>query len=367
MKFAALLLLALPALGRADAVALAPSAAQALSPEAQAPSAPGPGAEVYQKIAAKVGTEIITSFDVDEGVKMVEASMSPSEAMSDEGKKKLAEARKNVLDQMIEEKLVVLAAEKGPEGYKDAADKGTAPANPYLPANLEIEEELDKAFDQARNRFSSQEDFEAELKKERISLSEFRSRLRERLRSQMTFARMVKAKEQEYRPSLRVSDDESLAYYNDHKSDFAVGAQIELRQILYSPSEESRARAAASALKLSPHLLQDFSARAKKDSRDELSADKGGMLGWIEKGGLRWPEVDDAAFKLKKGEMAGPIKSDDGLHLIYVEDTKEGEQKSFDDVKNQVRNAVYQQKVQKRIEDWVEDLKREFFVEREDG
>ena len=325
------------------------------------------GAEAYQKIAAKVGTEIITSFDVDSAVKSLEASMSPAEAASPEGQKKLAEAKSQVLDKMIEEKLVVLAAEKGPEGYKDAVERGTAPSNPYLPANLEVEEELDKTFDAARGRFSSQEQFEAELKHERISLTEFRTRLRERLRAQMTFARMVKAKESEFRPSLRVSDEEALAFYEKHKASFAVGEQVNLRHIVYAPGDLAKAQAAAMALKSSRSLKNDFIARAKKESKDELTASKGGLLGWIEKGGLRWSEVEAEAFKMQPGELAGPVKSSEGLHLIYVEDRKSGEQKSFDDVKAQVRNAVYQDKVQKRIQLWVEDLKREFFVERSDS
>jgi parvulin-like peptidyl-prolyl isomerase len=61
------------------------------------------------------------------------------------------------------------------------------------------------------------------------------------------------------------------------------------------------------------------------------------------------------------------VRSPEGLHLLFVEEKKAGEQKSFDDVKAMARNAVYQQKVQKRIAEWVEDLKREFFVERSDG
>lgn len=324
-------------------------------------------AEVYQKIAAKVGTEIITSYDVESAVKMVEASMSPSEVVSEAGQKKLLEAKAKVLDRMIEEKLVVMAAEKGPEGYKEAVDRGTAPSNPYLPSNLEVEEELDKTFDLARSRFPSQEQFEAELKRERISLTEFRTRLRERIRTQMTFARMVKGKEQEFRPSLRVSDDEAMAFYEKHKAAFALGEQVNLRHILYGASDMASALAAMTALKSSTRLKEDFIAVARRDSKDELTSDKGGRLGWIEKGGLRWSDVEAKAFKMRTGEVAGPVKSPEGLHLIFVEEKKEGEQKSFDDVKSQVRNAVYQEKVQKRIETWVEDLKREFFVERSDG
>jgi parvulin-like peptidyl-prolyl isomerase len=351
----------------ASAQPISGAAAASISPTATPQWHPSASAQTYQKIVAKVGSDIITSYDVENAIKILESSLSPGEAETPEGQKKLADAKAKVVDQMIEQKLVVLAAEKGPEGYKEAADKGTAPANPYLPSNLEIEEELDKEFDQARNRFAGQSEFEEELKRERISLSEFRARLRENLRAQMTFQRMVKAKEQEFRPNLRVSDEESKAFYEEHKDAFSVGAQVLLRHILYAAKDLGAAKAAAMALKSSAHLKDDFILRAKKDSKDELTADKGGRLGWIEKGGLRWKEVEDKAFKMRVDELAGPIKSSEGWHLIYVEEKKDGEQKSYDEVKAQARNAVYQEKVQKRIEAWVEDLKRQFFVERDDG
>jgi foldase protein PrsA len=323
--------------------------------------------EVIERIAAKVGSRIITSYEVDQAVAMMEASMSPAEAATAEGKKRLAEDHEKALDRMIEEKLVILAAEKGPEGYKEAVEKGTAPANPYLPAALEVDEELDKAFDEARARFPSQDQFEQQLKRERISVSEFRSSLRERIRSQMTFSRMVKNKEKEFQPGLRVSDEEAKAFYDEHKDGFAVGQQVNLRHILFKPGENSQAALVVKSLQASKNPKGDFVGLAKKYSQDELTADKGGRLGWIEKGGLRWKQVEEKAFSLKPGEVAGPIKSADGLHVILVEEQKEGEQKSFDEVKAQVRNRVYQQKIQKRIESWVEDLKREFFVEKSNG
>lgn len=326
-----------------------------------------PQAEVYQKIAAKVGSEIITSWDVDSAMRIVEASMSRAELGSAEGKKKLEESRKKILDRMIEEKLVVLAAEKGPEGYKEAMDQGRAGQNPYLPTSLEVEEEVDKAFDDAQGRFPSREAFEDELKKERLSISEFRNRLRERLRSQMTFSRMIKNKEKEFQPSLRVSDEEAQAFYEGHKASFSVGAQVNLRHILYSPADAAKAQDAVALVQASRKPKEDFIALARRESKDEITADKGGRLGWIEKGGLRWSEVEDKAFRLKPGQVGGPVQSSEGLHVIFVDEAKAGEQKGFEEVKAQVRNIVYQEKMHKRVEAWVEDLKREFFVERSDG
>src|SRR6266481_5648110 len=74
------------------------------------------------KVIAKVGGEIVTDFDVDQAVKVIELNMSPAERTSVEGQKKLKEARARVLDRMVEEKLVVMAAKEGPEGFKEAQE-----------------------------------------------------------------------------------------------------------------------------------------------------------------------------------------------------------------------------------------------------
>ena len=146
-----------------------------------------------------------------------------------------------------------------------------------------------------------------------------------------------------------------------------MGQQVNLRHIQFKPKDFAKAEAAVASLRASKNLIPDFIAMAKKESQDDLTAEKGGRLGWMEKGGLRWKEVEDAAFALKAGEIAGPIKSADGLHVILVEEVKAGEEKDYDSVKSQVMNMVYQEKRQKRINDWIEDLKREFYVERDDS
>lgn len=322
---------------------------------------------VYQKIVAKVGPEIITSFEVESALQSVEARLGDSERRSEEGRKKLAETRKKILDRMVEEKLVVLAAEKGPEGFKEALERGTASNNPYLPTAQEVEDEVDKTLDEARKRIGSEELFEQELKRERLSVSEFRQRLRERLRSQMTFSRMIKNKEKELQPTLRVSDEEAKAFYDEHKSAFSVGDQVNLRHILYSFEDKAKAEQALGRIKAAAKAKDEFIKVCRRDSKDEATSSQGGRLDWIEKGSLRWKEVETAAFSLAAGQVAGPLRSEEGWHLIFVEEKKPGEQKSFDEVKAQVRNVVYQQKSQARIEQWVEDLKKEFFVERSDG
>lgn len=318
-------------------------------------------------VVAKVGGDIITSSDIDQAVKVLQAQMSPAELASAEGKKKLAEARGRVLDRMIEEKLIVLAAKEGPPGFKEASEQGKAPSNPFLPNGSDIEAEMEKLFDDARSRFPTQEAFEDALKSERATIPEFRNRLRERVREQLTATRMTKFKEQEFRASMRVGEDEMLAYYEANKEKFAQGEQVKLRHILFPLAAMAEAKAVLAELKAKkPAELKDaFIAAARKHSADAPTKDEGGNLGWIEKG-QSWAELEDAAFPAKDGSLLGPIKSDAGLHLLLVEGHQTGKAHSFEDVKANVRNLLYQQKNQKRLEDWVDELKRKYYVERKD-
>ncbi len=324
------------------------------------------GARVLQRVAAKVGPEIVSSWDVEQAGRMLEASMSPAERATSEGQKRLAEAKVKILDKMIEEKLVILSAKEGPPGFKDALDSGKAGNNPYLPSSVEIEESMEKAFDEARRRFTNQDDFEAQLAGERLTLPEFRNRLREHVRDTMTFQRMLKVKESEFRPSVRVADEDAQKFFDGHVANFSVGEQVLLRHIVFGADQESEARRLLERVRKAKSPKAEFIALAKRQSKDELTKEQGGLLGWIERGASE-DTVDKAAFSVEPGQVAGPVYTSVGWQLLFVDERKAGEQKTFDEVKGQIRNILYQQKVQKRLEEWVDELKRGYFVEKVSG
>ncbi|HTB22349.1 MAG TPA: peptidylprolyl isomerase [bacterium] len=317
-------------------------------------------------IAARVGDDIITTADIDDAVQSVAQDMSPDELASPEGKKKLADARKNVLDHMIEVKLVLLAANDGPEGFADAAKDNKSVKNPYLPDDSEIETEMEKLFDQTRQRFPDQDAFEAALSSEHISVPEYRNQLRERVRDEMTYERMEKIKEQEFRPSLHVTDAEAQAFYDQNKADFFQGAEVNLRHILFAADDEAGAKRLLAVLKAKKPSEQKaaFIDLARKHSADAPTKDQGGELGWIEKG-QSWPELEAVAFAAKDNSLAGPVKTQAGWHILYVEGHRPGKQLAFEDIKKDVTNQVYQEKVQKRLSEWIDELKTKYYVERQ--
>jgi peptidyl-prolyl cis-trans isomerase C len=84
---------------------------------------------------------------------------------------------------------------------------------------------------------------------------------------------------------------------------------------------------------------EDFAKVADEVSKDPGS--KGGDLGWFTKERMV-PEFAEAAFKLQKGQISEPVKSQFGWHIIKLEDKRMKEFPPFEQVKDQVANYVAQ-------------------------
>ena len=82
-----------------------------------------------------------------------------------------------------------------------------------------------------------------------------------------------------------------------------------------SPAE---AKAKADAIRQRITNGSTFMAVAKTDSDDEKTKANGGDLGQLSKP-LLIPQLGDAAFKMKAGEVSDPIKTTEGYHLLLVE------------------------------------------------
>ncbi|KAA5598279.1 peptidylprolyl isomerase [Blastochloris sulfoviridis] len=82
----------------------------------------------------------------------------------------------------------------------------------------------------------------------------------------------------------------------------------------------------------------DFADLAKKNSKDAGSAD-GGDLGYFTKDQMV-PEFAVVAFKTAKGEIADPVKTQFGWHVIKIEDVRPRQPPKFEEVKSQIEQFV---------------------------
>ena len=89
--------------------------------------------------------------------------------------------------------------------------------------------------------------------------------------------------------------------------------------------------------------VQCVSEDAAKEFSTCPSGQRGGDLGEFGKGQMV-KEFEDAAFAAEIGHVVGPVKTQFGYHLIKVEEKKDAAEASFDEVKEQIKSQLKQQK-----------------------
>ena len=103
-----------------------------------------------------------------------------------------------------------------------------------------------------------------------------------------------------------------------------------------------------------------FEDLAKAQSTDTGSKNNGGELGWFTTSRMVKPFAD-AVLALKKGEITQePVQTQFGWHVIQLEDTRDKTPPPFDQVKPQITNQV----IRKKLQAYVEDLKKNAKIEK---
>lgn len=149
--------------------------------------------------------------------------------------------------------------------------------------------------------------------------------------------------------TLAVSDSDLKAYYDAHKSEFIEPEQRRVAQILVASEDE------ANKVRQQLDGGADFDQVAQSVSRDFVSSRSGGDLGWIT------PDKVPPSFKevltLGKGELAKPVRTANGWHIIKVTDIKSPHQLTIDEAKDAVRQKALDAKQRAARAEWVAKLR----------
>lgn len=162
-----------------------------------------------------------------------------------------------------------------------------------------------------------------------------------------------------YQEMVQQPPDEAVlhAYYDEHKKEWeeAKGRHILIRmEGSRVPAREGQPeltdeQALAKAQDLRAKIVAgaDFAEVAKTESDDRGSGENGGDLGAFSPGQMV-EEFDQAAFSIPVGEVSEPIKTVYGYHLLLIE---ERGAKPFEDVREQIEQAVKPEMGQKAVDD----------------
>ncbi|HVG51628.1 MAG TPA: peptidylprolyl isomerase [Xanthobacteraceae bacterium] len=150
-----------------------------------------------------------------------------------------------------------------------------------------------------------------------------------------------------------VTEDAMRKVYDEAVKQMAQEEEVRARHVLVEKEEDAKAIAAEAK------GGADFAELAKKKSIEPGAAESGGDLGYFTKDQMV-PEFAEAAFKLDKGKISDPVKSQFGWHVIKSEDKRKKPVPTFDQVKDQLQTFV----VRKAQSDLVTKLRTSAKIER---
>jgi len=161
--------------------------------------------------------------------------------------------------------------------------------------------------------------------------------------------------EKEIIGKVKVEDQEALTYYEENKNNFITKEQVYLYNILVETEEV--AKDILEKLKAGG----DFIEIAKEKSTGP-SAAQGGDLGYISKGDLI-PEIENDVFALEIGSISDIIKSQYGFHILKVTDKKPEVLKTFEEVKEEIVKTLLSTKQKEAFDNLLEELKSQVTIE----
>lgn len=317
--------------------------------------------EVVDKTLAIVNGEPLMSSEFERIVEPILVQQKAMMPLSEQSEDKVKELRNKVLEEKIAQMLLFQEAKK----EKIKATK----------------RELDAAVEQVKKRFPNEDAFNEEIKKEGITKVEFEKRIEEQLISMKLVEKEVKNKVQRpteeevkafYDKVVKKMKGENLGLPQEQEAAIATVAaylkrasseQVKVRQIFIKCPKSASAgdqKAALGRVNLvKSELAKDgnFADLSAKYSEDKALSERKGDMGMIIKGDLT-KELETAVFSMKVGSYTKePIKTDYGYHFLRVEGMNVAQQVTYDDIKLQLTEVVYQQKAKDAYDTWINSLK----------
>jgi len=221
--------------------------------------------------------------------------------------------------------------------------------------------EINAAFKDVLSRNNlTQEQLVELLTREGLTLQDYKDRLRE----QIILARLMN---QAVRSRVSVDTSEVESYYQTHREEFDRPAQVHVRHIFFRTDPGAARPQTEAVYARATQVLQEarnggnFVDLARRYSEDATAAN-GGDLGYIKRG-QALPEFEEVIFSMREGEISDIIRTPNGLHIVKVDTFSKGTLQSFADIKPEIERRLLQEKMEKRFQDWTNELKDKAFIE----
>jgi peptidyl-prolyl cis-trans isomerase SurA len=296
-------------------------------------------AKIVDRILAQVNDDIITMSEVNRqmaGMGIIQQLQAKYNG--DELEEQIQKAQKQVIDNLIQERLL----------YQKAMELGFS---------ADIESQVSAAIQRTikEHNLKDTDDLEKALEEEGTSLKEYR----ESVRRSMIVESLV-----DYFVSSRITllTPEIEKYYNDHLADFSSPEEVTLSTIeiaIKGDPQEAENRANDIFRRLQQG--ESFPTLASQYSKG-ATASKGGGIGTYLLSKLNSETVKTIA-NLKEGEISKPQREKDDYVIYRIDSRKLSQVRPLEEVRNEIKNILYEQKFNPELERYVSQLKEEAYIQ----
>ena len=310
---------------------------------------------IQRTVYATVGDEKITKADMDEEMKGTINQLKQQYGDDYENnvkiKDQLKQMKKQYLTAMVNEKLML----------QNAASVGVEPTEE------ELNEKVDEAVNQLKEQYSEDGQFEQVLEVNGFTEDSFREYQRKQIILQQVQEAIL--------ADVEVTDDDAQIYYDENKdSQYVTGAGANAAHILIAEKNDDgdidfdASLEKANEVKAKLDAGADFAELAAEYGTDGTK-DKGGDLGFVAYNQANYDQDFLDGFKqLSEGQISDPVKSQFGYHIIKATGLKDEVVTPFDDVKDQIKQQLLQQKQSEafnaKIEEWKNAAKVKTYEDR---
>jgi peptidyl-prolyl cis-trans isomerase SurA len=305
-------------------------------------------AEIVEQILVKVNGEIFTKTDLEArqivALRQTGQQLDPK-ASDGQLRKMLNDVTPQLIVGVVDEILLVqrgreLGYSMGDEQFKNIVDS--------------IKKD---------NKLETEEQFQAALKQENMTLPE----LRKTLEKQVIISRVQQA---EVLGRVAVNDDEARRYYEAHKNEFTSPRTVTLREIFVSfgadpatatMAHDTAAREKASKIRERAVAGESFEKLAA-DLSDSASRTNAGLIGPLSLNDLS-AEVRGIIESMKPGDVTDLLRSNRGYQILKLETISESQITPFEQARDDIGNRVFTDKRKEELQKYLDKIRAQAIIE----
>jgi peptidyl-prolyl cis-trans isomerase SurA len=294
--------------------------------------------EIVDRVIAVVNDDVITQYELENTVELLLKRYQQNIRPADR-ERMVAEARKAVLDKMVDDSLLRQEAKRLGVTVRDEE------------VNLTIQDSL-------KRRNLSLEELQQALIKEGTSYEKYR----ESTRNDLIKLRIM---QKEIRPRVSVTSEEIGAFYQEHRDEYEGKLRVRLQMIALpvpadNPVAKEEQRVKAGTVLQRIRAGEPFEMLANEFATGP--ARTGGDIGYVEKGSMN-PAIEEVAFSLKPGEISNVIETPQGFYIIRALDRRGGGSLSVKATREDVEDRIYREKMEKKYVEWVKERRQKAHIE----